>query len=52
MFVGDVDQVSGKARSKQSTKEVDAQANPPTKKVRGQGSALLIVRQTTCLFRL
>jgi hypothetical protein len=32
MFVGDVNQVSGKARREQSTKEVDAQANPPTKK--------------------
>lgn len=29
MFVGDVNQVSGKTSSKQSTKEVDAEANPP-----------------------
>jgi hypothetical protein len=41
MFVGDVNQVSGKARSKQSAKKVDAQANPPTKKreVRVVGSS-------------
>jgi hypothetical protein len=28
MFVGDVNQVGGKARSKQSTKKVGAQADP------------------------
>jgi len=32
MFVGDVNQVSGKARSKQSTEKVGAQADPPKKK--------------------
>ena len=43
MFVGDVNQVSGKPRSKQSTKEVDAQANPPKlpkkREVRAVGSS-------------
>ena len=33
MFVGYVNQVSSKARSKQSTEEVDAQANPSIEKM-------------------